>query len=47
MVRDGRMPRAKRINSRTVWDRRSLDLYFEALPDEALQSENPWDESLP
>jgi predicted DNA-binding transcriptional regulator AlpA len=32
MVRDGRMPRPKRINSRTVWDRRQLDDFFEALP---------------
>jgi predicted DNA-binding transcriptional regulator AlpA len=33
MVRDGRMPRPKRINSRTVWDRRQVDQAFEALPD--------------
>jgi predicted DNA-binding transcriptional regulator AlpA len=32
MVRDGRMPRPKVINSRVVWDRRQLDLAFEALP---------------
>lgn len=47
MVRDGRMPRPKRINARAVWDRKNLDLYFDALPDEVLHSENPWDESLP
>jgi predicted DNA-binding transcriptional regulator AlpA len=47
MVRDGRMPLPKRINARAVWDRRSLDIYFEALPDEALKSENPWDEVAP
>lgn len=33
MVRDGRMPRAKPINARRVWDRKKLDLAFEALPD--------------
>jgi predicted DNA-binding transcriptional regulator AlpA len=33
MVKDGRMPQPKRINSRTVWDRRRLDEAFEALPD--------------
>lgn len=35
MVKDGRMPPPKRINARTVWDRRRLDECFEALPDEA------------
>jgi predicted DNA-binding transcriptional regulator AlpA len=35
MVKDSRMPPAKRINSRTVWDRRRLDLAFDALPDSA------------
>jgi predicted DNA-binding transcriptional regulator AlpA len=33
MVKDGRMPSPKRINSRTVWDRFGLDAAFEALPD--------------
>lgn len=40
MVKDGRMPPAKRINGRTVWDRRRLDEAFEALDDGA---GNPWD----
>lgn len=34
MVRDRRMPCAKRINSRVVWDRLRLDAAFAALPDE-------------
>ena len=34
MVGDGRMPKPKRINSRTVWDRHQLDKAFEALPDD-------------
>jgi len=42
MVKDGRMPQPKRINSRTVWDRRLLDAAFEDLPDTG--SKNPWDE---
>ncbi len=42
MVRDGRMPKPKRINSRTVWDRYRLDEKFEALPDEGADR-NPWD----
>lgn len=32
MVRDGRMPKAKRINARSVWDRRSIDAAFDDLP---------------
>ena len=42
MVDDGRMPKPKQINGRTVWDRVEIDFAFEALPhkDEA----NPWDE---
>jgi hypothetical protein len=42
MVRDGRMPGPKLINTRTVWDRLALDRAFEALPDR--DSRNPWDE---
>lgn len=42
MIKDGRMPPPKRINSRTVWDRRRLDEAFEALPDKC--DSNPWDE---
>ena len=30
MVKDGRMPGPKRINSRNVWDRFALDDAFEA-----------------
>ena len=44
MVKDGRMPSPKRINSRLVWDRQSLDEAFEALPDEQSANANPWDE---
>ena len=51
MVKDGRMPRPKRINARTVWDRKRLDEGFDALPDEeggnpsdSAKGTNPWDE---
>lgn len=51
MVKDGRMPRPKRINARTVWDRKRLDEAFDALPDEeggnpsdGAKGTNPWDE---
>jgi hypothetical protein len=33
MVRDGRAPAPKVINSRLVWDRVALDAAFDALPD--------------
>jgi hypothetical protein len=44
MVRDGRMPAPKPINSRKVWDRLKLDQAFEALPDVGGAVDNPWDE---
>lgn len=34
MVKDGRMPRPKRIDGRTVWDRVAVDIAFTELPDE-------------
>ena len=43
MVKDGRMPLPKRINSRTVWDRQRLDEAFEALPETG--DINPWDDA--
>lgn len=32
MVKDGRMPKPKNINSRTVWDIRRIDKAFDELP---------------
>jgi predicted DNA-binding transcriptional regulator AlpA len=48
MVKDGRMPHPKLINSRTVWDRHELDGAFEALPskenmDITVPPANEWD----
>lgn len=44
MVKDGRMPKPKRINSRVVWDRQKLDAAFAALPDEGDSADlNPFD----
>jgi len=34
MVKDGRMPKPKQVNARTVWDLRRLDLAFDALPEQ-------------
>ena len=42
MVRDGRMPKPKRIDGRTVWDRWELDVSFSALPNS--DQVNPWDD---
>ena len=42
LVRDKRMPAPKRIDRRTVWDRRRLDAAFEALPD-GEEGGNPFD----
>ena len=41
MVRDGRMPKPKRIDARNVWEVRALDIAFTALPSEG--DRNPWD----
>ena len=44
LVSDGRMPAPKRINSRTVWDRKRLDQAFELIPDGDTAANNPWDD---
>jgi hypothetical protein len=41
LVRDGRMPGPVRIDGRKVWDVRSLDLAFDALPRD--DSPNSWE----
>jgi hypothetical protein len=41
MVADGRMPSPKVINSRRVWDRRELDVSFDALSRK--EECDPWD----
>lgn len=43
MVADGRMPRAKVIDARRVWDSHKLDLAFDALPTDGEEAVNPWD----
>ena len=45
MVADGRMPEPVKIDSRKVWDIRSLDLAFDALPRENEGTEgSTWDD---
>lgn len=41
MVKDGRMPKPKRINGRVVWDRLLLDGAFAELPD-GNERDDPW-----
>jgi hypothetical protein len=43
MVRDGRMPRPKRINARTVWDRFALDVNFEKIDAGMSTGSDNWD----
>ena len=45
MVADGRMPRARRIDNRRIWDIRSLDLAFDALACEDSQG-NSWGDAF-
>jgi excisionase family DNA binding protein len=41
LISDGRMPGARRIDGRKIWDVRELDLYFDELPRE--NQENSWE----
>lgn len=43
LVEDGRMPHPKRVDSRKVWDRSSLDAFFDLLPGGEGLDSNPWD----
>jgi len=42
LVADGRMPEPLKIDGRKIWDIRSLDLAFDALPREN-PTPNTWD----
>jgi predicted DNA-binding transcriptional regulator AlpA len=43
MVKDGRMPKPTRINTRAVWDRMKLDEAFAALPhDDNVSGQDEW-----
>jgi predicted DNA-binding transcriptional regulator AlpA len=46
LIADGRMPGAKRIDGRKVWDIRELDLSFDELPreDSAVATGNSWED---
>jgi excisionase family DNA binding protein len=46
LIADGRMPGARRIDGRKIWDVRELDLCFDDLPrdDSAPSIGNSWDD---
>ena len=44
MVKDGRMPKPKQIDSLRVWDRHELDAAIDELPSE--DEANPWDDAI-
>lgn len=43
LISEQKMPRPKRVYSRTIWDVRALDNAFEALDSEGNADQNPWD----
>lgn len=43
MVKDGRMPKPKRINCRTVWDIRQIDKAFDKLPGGDEDEDDEWE----
>ena len=42
LVREGRMPKPFKVNSRTLWDRHKLDAAIDVLSDQD-DDPNPWD----
>lgn len=46
MVRDGRMPKPKRANARTIWDRRALERAFTRLPGGDAEDDDIWDTAV-
>ncbi|WEK50275.1 MAG: hypothetical protein P0Y66_21960 [Candidatus Kaistia colombiensis] len=42
LVQDGRMPKPKLINSRTIWDRLAIDDAFSALPEKEDADKGKW-----
>ncbi|MCZ4091668.1 helix-turn-helix transcriptional regulator [Sinorhizobium psoraleae] len=46
MVADGRMPKPKKANARTIWDRRALDRAFDRLPGGDPEEPDDWEAEL-
>ena len=47
LLADGRMPGARRVDGRKIWDMRELDLYFDELPhdDSVPVSGSSWEDA--
>jgi predicted DNA-binding transcriptional regulator AlpA len=44
LVKDGRMPRPRKVDARRLWDVRLLDISVDQLPiDGEISNDNPWD----
>jgi len=43
MTSDGRMPKPKKANARTIWDRRALDRAFDRLPGGDGEESDGWE----
>lgn len=47
LVKDGRMPRPKRVDGRLIWHRPQLDQAFAALPDDGeTQADPQWEAAV-
>lgn len=46
LVKDGRMPRPKKMDGRRIWDRVALDSAFSAFPDPDSPKPGGWQELL-
>lgn len=44
LVKDGLMPNATKVRSRSIWDVRALDLHFDRLTDQ--EPTNPWNDGM-
>ncbi len=44
LVKDGRMPKPFRINTRVLWDLKLLEKAFDFLSKQEVHAVNPWDE---
>ncbi len=44
LVEEGKMPRAKKVYSRLIWDRHEIDLAFDVLGCESTEATNSWDD---
>jgi len=46
LIRDGKMPKPKRANARTIWDRRALDQAFDRLQGGEIEEADDWETAV-